>query len=116
MSTATKLVTDKVNSIIGRELGRAAAELKRKVRAVGVGIAMLVVAALLGVFGLGLGLATIAAALATVFSTWLALLIVTGGVFALAGVLVLLGIRRISKKTPPVDEQAISETAPSRRS
>jgi Putative Actinobacterial Holin-X, holin superfamily III len=116
MSTATKLVSDKLNSIIGRELGRAAAELKKKLLAVGLGIAMLVVAALLAVFGLGLGLATIAAALATVFSTWLALLIVTGGVFVLAGVLVLLGIRRISKKTPTLDEQALPETAASRRS
>lgn len=116
MSAAAKLVTDKVNSIIGRELGRAAAELKTKLLAIGLGIAMLVVAALLGIFGLGLGLATIVAALATAVSTWLALLIVTAGVFALAGVLVVLGIRRISKKKTPGDEQPISETAPSRRS
>ena len=108
MSAAKKLVTDKVNSIIGREVGRATGELKKKLRAVGLGIAMLVVAAVLGVFGLGLALATIAAALATVVSTWLALLIVTGGVFAVAGVLVALGIRGISKKMPPVDEQAVS--------
>jgi hypothetical protein len=115
MSTATKLVTDKVNSIIGRELARAAAELKKKLRSVGLGIAMLAIAAVLGIFGLGLGLATTAAALSTVFSTWLALLIVTGGVFVLAGVLAAVGIARISKKTPPEPEEAISEAGPSRR-
>jgi Putative Actinobacterial Holin-X, holin superfamily III len=103
MNALNKLVTDKVNSIIGRERARATAEVKKKLRSFGPGIAMLVVAAVLGVFGLGLALATIAAALATVFSTWLALLIVTGGVFALVGLLVGLGIRGISKK-PPVAE------------
>ena len=54
-------------------------------------------------------LATIAAALATVVSTWLALLIVTGGLFLLAGVLAVFGIGRIKKGTPPVPEQAIAE-------
>ena len=126
MSAAKKLVTDKVNSIIGREVERATTEVKKKLRAVGLGVALLVVAAvlavfglglalatsvaaLLGIFGLGLALATIAAALATVVSTWLALLIVTGGVFVLAGVLVALGIRRLSKKTASADDQAIVE-------
>jgi predicted phage tail protein len=116
MSAAKKLVTDKVNSIIGREVGRATAELKKKLLELGLGIGMLVGAALLAIFGLGLAVATIAAALATVVSTWLALLIMTGSVFVLTGVLALLGIRRISKKTPAADEESTSETAPSRRS
>ena len=101
MSAAKKLVTDKVNSIIGRERARATAEVKKKVRAFGPGVAMIAVAAVLGVFGLGLALATIAAALATVVSTWLALLIVTGGVFGIVGALVGLGIRSFSKKPAP---------------
>jgi hypothetical protein len=108
MSTAKKLVTDKVNSIIGREVERATTEVKKKLRAVGLGVALLVVAAVLAVFGLGLALATGIAALATVVSTWLALLIVTGGVFAIAGVLVALGIRRLSKKPAPEGEEVPS--------
>jgi len=108
MSAAKKLLTDKVNLIVGREVERVTTQVKKKLRVVGLGIAMLVVAALLAVFGLGLAVATITAALATVVSTWLALLILTGGVFALAGVLVALGIRGISKKMPPVDEPAVS--------
>ena len=58
---------------------------------------------------IGFGLATIAAALATVVSTWLALLIVTGGLFVLVAVLAVIGIRLVSKGTPPVPEQAIAE-------
>jgi cytochrome c biogenesis protein CcdA len=106
MSAAKKLVTDKVNSIIGREVERATTEVKKKLRAVALGVALLAVAAVLAVFGLGLALATGAAALATVVSTWLALLIVTGGVFVLAGVLVALGVSRLSKKkaAPATDE------------
>jgi len=106
---AAKLVADKANSIVRLELALAAAELKRKLRALGLGIVMVAGAAIFVVFGLVLGLATIAAALATVFSTWLALLIVTGGLFVVAGVLAVLGIGRIKKGTPPVPEQAIVE-------
>jgi hypothetical protein len=106
---AAKLVADKASSVVRLELALAAAELKRKLRALGVGIVLVAGAAVFVVFGLVLGLATIAAALATVFAAWLALLIVTGGLFALAGVLAVLGIGRIKKGTPPVPEQAIAE-------
>ena len=106
---AVKIVADKASSIVRLELALAAAELKKKLLALGLGIALLVGAALFGVFALAFGLATIAAALATVFSTWLALLIVTGGLFVLVGALAAFGISRISKGTPPVPEQAIAE-------
>jgi membrane protein implicated in regulation of membrane protease activity len=106
---AVKVVADKASSIVRLELALAAAELKKKIFALGVGIALLVGAALFGVFALAFGLATIAAALATVFSTWLALLIVTGSLFVLVGALAVFGIRSISKGSPPVPEQAIAE-------
>ena len=104
-----KLVADKESSVVRLELALAAAEVKRKLRALGLGIVMVAGAAVFVVFGLILGLATIAAALATVVSTWLALLIVTGGLFVLAGVFAVFGISRIKKGTPPVPEQAIAE-------
>ena len=66
-------------------------------------------AAILGLFGLGFVFLTIAAALATFLSTWLALLIVTLGLFALAGLLGVLALGKIKKGTPPVPEQAIRE-------
>ncbi len=40
---------------------------------------------------------------------WLALLIVTVGLLALAGLLGLLAVKRIKRGTPPVPEQAIRE-------
>ncbi len=42
-------------------------------------------------------------------STWLAILIVTLGLFVIAAVLGLVGLNRIKKGSPPVPEQAILE-------
>jgi Putative Actinobacterial Holin-X, holin superfamily III len=106
---AAKLVADKLSSIVRLELQLAAAELKQKVVSLGVGLGMLVGAALFALFALGFALATVAAALAIVLDTWLALLIVTGGLFLLVGALVFLGIASIRKGTPPVPTQAIAE-------
>jgi membrane protein implicated in regulation of membrane protease activity len=109
LGAAAKLVSERASSIVRLELQLAAAELKKKVVALGLGIALLVGAALFGLFALGFALATIAAALATAVSTWLALLIVTGALFLLVGLLALLGIASLRKATPPVPTQAIAE-------
>jgi hypothetical protein len=106
---AAKAVADRARSIVRLELQLAATELKRKVAALGIGIALLVGAALFGFFALAFALATVAAAIATVLSTWLALLIVTGGLFLLVGGLAMFGIGAIRKGAPPVPEQAIAE-------
>jgi len=84
-------------------------QLKRKVTAIGLGIGFGLGAAVFAVFALGFGFATIAAALTTVVSTWLALLIVTLGLFAFAALLGLLAVTKIRTGTPPVPEQAIRE-------
>ena len=66
-------------------------------------------AAIFGLYGLGFLFATIAAALATVVDTWLAILIVTLFLFGVAAILGLIGVNRIKKGSPPVPEQAIRE-------
>jgi Putative Actinobacterial Holin-X, holin superfamily III len=106
---AAKLAADRVRSIVALELQLAARELKRKVAAFGLAIAMLVGAAALLLFGVGFGLATIVAAIATATSLWLALLIVTGGIFVLVGVLIVVGVVAIRRATPPLPKQAIHE-------
>jgi uncharacterized membrane protein YqjE len=109
LGAAARIVSERASSIVRLELQLAAAELKKKVASLGVGIALFVAAAFLGVFALGFAFATIAAALATFLATWLALLIVTAGLLLLAGVLVVLGVRKLRKGTPLVPEQAIEE-------
>jgi hypothetical protein len=91
------------------ELELAALELKRKVASLAVGIGLLVTTAVLMLFVLGFGLATIAAGIATALPWWASLLIVTGGLLLVATVLGLLGVRAVKKGTPPVPEQAIAE-------
>ena len=109
LGAAARIVSERASSIVRLELQLAAAELKKKVASLGIGIALFVVAAFLCVFALGFAFATIAAALAIVFATWLALLIVTAGLLVVAGVLVVLGLRKLRKGTPLVPEQAIEE-------
>jgi len=109
LGAAAKLVSERASSLVRLELQLAAAELKKKAIALGLGIALLVGAALFAIFMLAFALATVAAALATVFSTWLALLIVTGGLLLLVGLLAVFGIASLRKATPPVPTQAIEE-------
>jgi hypothetical protein len=106
---AAKLVADRARSIVRLEIQLAVTELKQKLAALGVGVALLAGAALFGFFALAFTLATVAAAIATAVSTWLALLIVTGALFVVVGVLVLVGITLLKKGTPPVPTQAIQE-------
>lgn len=109
LGRAVKEVTERLSAIVRLELQLATLELKGKVAALGLGIGLGVSALVVAVVGLGFLFATIAAALATFLSTWLALLIVTLFLFALTGVLGLLAVRSIRKGTPPVPEQAIHE-------
>ena len=106
---AAKQFAERASTLVRLELELAALELKRKVGYLAKGIVFGLAAAVLLVFGLGFGLATIAAAIATATSTWLALLIVTGGLVLVAGLLGGLALRSFKKGTPPVPEQALRE-------
>ena len=109
LGALAKRVAEHASSLVRLELELAGLEIKRKLRALGVGIGLGIAAVVLAVFGLGFLFATIAAALATFLSTWLALLIVTLGLFVLTAVLGLVAVAKIKKGTPPVPEQAIHE-------
>ena len=109
VGAAAKTVAEHASAIVRLEIELAAMELKRKVVALGLGIAFGLGAALFLLFMFGFLFASIAAAFATTVSTWLALLITAGILFALAGLLVVLAIGRIRKGTPPIPQQAIRE-------
>ena len=109
LGATVKSVSERASTLVRLELELAALELKRKVASLAVGIGLLLTAAVLMLFVLGFGLATIAAGIATTLPWWASLLIVTGGVLLLAAVLGLLGVRAVKKGTPPVPEQALEE-------
>jgi uncharacterized membrane protein YqjE len=106
---AAKQVAEHASSLARLELELAVLELKRKVAALGIGIGLGAGALLFVVFALGFAFATIAAALATGVSTWLALLITTGILFGVAASLGAAALTLIRKGTPPVPRQAIEE-------
>jgi hypothetical protein len=109
LGSAAKDVADHAKALAKLEVELASLELKRKLASLGIGIGLLVGGGLFALFGLGFLFATIAAALATFLSTWLALLIVTLGLFLLTGVLALVGLAKVKKGTPPKPELAIQE-------
>ncbi len=109
LGAAAKHVSEHASSIARLELELAALELKKKIAALGVGIGLGAGALVFGVFMLGFGFATIAAALATFLSTWLALLIVSLALLVFAGVLGVLALGKIKQGTPPVPQQAMRE-------
>jgi membrane protein implicated in regulation of membrane protease activity len=106
---AAKTVAEHASALVRLEIELATLELKRKIVALAVGIALAAGAALFLLYMLGFVFATIAAGLATAVSTWLALLITAGILLLLAGILGALAVGRFKKGTPPVPEQAIRE-------
>jgi hypothetical protein len=109
LGSAAKLVAEKASSIARLELELAAIELKRKLAALGLGLGLLFAAVAVLLYGIGFGFATIAAALATFLPVWLSLLIVTLFLFAVAGILAFVGVKKVARGTPPVPQQAIDE-------
>ena len=97
---AAKQVTEHAGTLAKLKLELLRLELKTKAVAVGVGVG----AALVALYGLGFLFATIAVALAVVLDTWLALLLVTLGLFAIAGTLGLLARARLKSGTAPARE------------
>jgi hypothetical protein len=106
---AAKSVAEHASQIARLELELAAAELKRKAVALGVGAGLLAGSLVFGVFMLAFALATASAALALVVSWWLALLIVTAVLGALATTLGLIGLGLVKKGSPPVPKETIRE-------
>jgi Putative Actinobacterial Holin-X, holin superfamily III len=109
LGRAAKSVSEHLSSILRLEIELATMELKRKVVALGLGVGFAIGAAVFLFFVVLLALATIAAALATTMSVWLALLIMAGACVLIAGGLGMFAIISIRKGTPPVPQQAIQE-------
>ena len=102
-------VAEHASALARLEIELAALELKGKLTALAVGIALVLAAAVLALYGLGFALAGGAAGLATTVPMWAALLIVAGALFAVVAILALIAMRSFKRGTPPVPEQAIEE-------
>jgi hypothetical protein len=109
LGAAAGRVADHARRLVHLEIELARAELKRKAGAVALGAGLVAGAAVFGLLGLVLLVATVAAALTLVLPVWAAVLVVAAGALLLAGGLGLAGIAAIKRGAPPVPEQAIAE-------
>jgi len=101
-------LSEQVSRLAREEIQLAVAEVRTKGRHVGMGAGLLGGAGVLAWFG---GMALIAGlvlVLALVMPPWLAAFVVAVAVFAIAGVLALMGRKQVSQGSPPIPEQAVS--------
>jgi MFS family permease len=101
-----KQLSEQSSRLARHEVELAKAELAIKGKKAGIGAGMFGGAGVFGGYALGALIATAILALATAVAAWLAALIVTVVLGAIAGVLALQGKNKVQQATPPVPEQA----------
>ena len=103
-------LTEQISRLVRDEARLAQAEVTQKAKRLGIGAGLFGGAGLFAFFGLAVLIATAVLALALVLPAWLAALIVAVVLFAVAGVLALVGKKDVEKGAPPVPTEAIAST------
>jgi uncharacterized membrane protein YqjE len=101
-------MTQQISTLVRDEMRLAQAEMTQKGKQAGLGIGLFGGAGVVALYGLGTLLAAVILALALVMPAWLAALIVTVVLFAVAAVLSLKGKSNVSKATPAKPEEAMA--------
>ena len=102
-----RLAAEQTSRLVRDELALARAELTSKGRRLGTGAGLVGVAGMIALYGVAALLGTAILLLALVMPAWAAALIVTAVLFAVAGVLALVGKGQLAKATPPTPEQTL---------
>ena len=103
-------LTEQISRLVRDEARLAQAEVTQKAKRLGVGAGLFGGAGLFAFFGLAVLIAAAVLALALALPGWLAALIVAVVLFAVAGVLALVGKKDVDKGAPPVPTEAIAST------
>ncbi len=103
-------LTEQISRLVRDEARLAQAEVTQKAKRLGIGAGLFGGAGLFAFLGLAVLVAAAVLALALVLPGWLAALIVAVVLFAVAGVLALVGKKDVAKGTPPVPTEAIAST------
>lgn len=101
-------LTEQISTLVRDEARLAQAEVTQKAKRLGIGAGLFGGAGLFAFFGLATLITTAVLALALVLPAWLAALIVTVVLFAIAGVLALVGKKDVQKASPPLPTEAIA--------
>jgi len=102
-----KQVTEQMSRLVRDEMRLARAELTEKGKQAGTGAGMLGGGGVVALYGVAALVTAIGLGLAEAMPGWLAALIVAVALFAVAGVLALVGRSRISAAMPPVPERTV---------
>ena len=102
-----KLASEQFSRLVRDELALARAEMTAKAKRAGTGVGLFGGAGVVALYGLAALWATLILLLALVMPAWLAALIVAVLLFAVAGVLALLGKKQVTQATPLEPEAAI---------
>jgi hypothetical protein len=100
-----KQLSEQTSRLARQEVELAKAELATKGKRAGIGAGMFGGAGVFGFYGLGALVAAAILGLATALAAWLAALIVTVALAAIAGLLALQGRTKVQQAMPPVPEQ-----------
>jgi uncharacterized membrane protein YqjE len=96
-----------VRELVQGEIELLKTEMIRKLKALGIGAGLLIAAGVVLLFFIGVLLTAAILALALVMPGWLAALIVAFVLLVIAGILGLIGYRRLKKGIPPIPTKTI---------
>jgi hypothetical protein len=99
-------LSEQMSTLVRDELALARAEMTEKGKRAGTGAGLLGGGGVLALYGVAGLITTAILGLAEIWAPWLAALVVTGVVFAVAGVLALVGRAEVKRAAPPVPERA----------
>lgn len=99
--------SEQISRLVRDEIALAKAELAEKGKHAGIGIGLFGGGGVLALYGVGALVATLIIVFNLFLDLWLAALIVTVLLFAVAGVLALIGKKQVSKAVPPEPSAAI---------
>ncbi|BBH63649.1 membrane protein [Actinoplanes sp. OR16] len=106
-SELVQRASEQLSKLVRDELTLAKAELAEKGKHAGIGAGLFGGAGVLAGYGVGALIATLVIVLAIWLPLWAAALIMTVVLFAVAGVLALLGKKQVSRAVPPEPQAAI---------
>lgn len=101
-------VSQQIPELVRSEIRLAQAEVTEKGKKAGLGAGMFGAAGVLALYGLGTLLATLILVLALWLPAWAAALIVTGLIFAGAGIAALVGKKKVAEAAPAKPERAMA--------
>jgi uncharacterized membrane protein YqjE len=110
LSELVQQLSQQTSTLVRDEIRLAQLELQEKGKRAGIGAGLFGGSGLVALYGVGALIAAVILLVATAVEPWLAALIVSAGLFALAGILALTGKKQVEEATPPAPEQAIEST------